>query len=97
MLRESLHAGTLSGGGPMAEVTTKRVHVTLNQSLLGQTDRIARARDRIVAVSGMQDIDERRLQRYGVLSGTVDVAKLPEIHSVDGVTAVDVDQLKYAI
>jgi hypothetical protein len=81
----------------MAEVTTKRVHVTLNRSLLGQTDQLARARDRIVAVSGMRDVDEHRLQRYGVLSGTVDIAKLPAIHSVDDVTAVDVDQLKYAI
>jgi hypothetical protein len=74
-----------------------RVHVTLEKTLLGKAEALARLRDRVVAVSAMRDIDEKRLQRYGVLSGTIDEGKVQALQHVDGVVAVEPDELRYAI
>lgn len=76
----------------------KRIHVTLDKNLLGQADQLAVCRDQVVAVSGMKDIDEKRLQRYGVLTGTVEEEeRLPAIRKVDGVAAVEADETRYAL
>jgi len=76
----------------------KRIHVTLDKSLLGRADQLAICRDQVVAVSGMKDIDEKRLQRYGVLTGTIEEEeRLPAIRDVEGVSAVEADETRYAI
>lgn len=76
----------------------KRIHVTLDKNLLGKADRLAICRDHVVAVSGMRDIDEKRLQRYGVLTGTIEGdERLPAIRDVEGVAAVEADEIRYAI
>jgi hypothetical protein len=75
----------------------KRIHVTLDKNLLAQADQLALCRDQVVAVSGMRDIDEKRLQRYGVLTGTIEEdERLPAIRNVEGVSAVEADEIRYA-
>ena len=76
----------------------KRIHVTLDKNLLATADQLALCRDEVVAVGGMRDIDEKRLQRYGILTGTIEEdERLPAIRGVEGVAAVEADEIRYAL
>lgn len=76
----------------------KRVHVTLEKALLEQGDALEQVRDRVVEACDMHDVDERRLRRYGVLSGTVEQEeRIVELRALDAVTSVEVDETRRAI
>jgi hypothetical protein len=73
------------------------VHVTLDKSLIKDTVRRDATVSRIVELTGMANINQQRLHRYGIVSGEVSASKLPEIRDIENVQAVESDETKYAV
>lgn len=71
------------------------VHVTLTEVARGDEALKLRVK-RLIAKLGMQDINEKRYARYGVLTGVIDEGKLDQIREIPAVAAVECDQERRA-
>ncbi len=59
----------------MIETTTK-IHITLNQTVAKDPEKRRFALEKIVGLSGIRDINQKRLDRFGIITGTVDSSKI---------------------
>ena len=73
-----------------------KVHLVLDKRLLGNTEALQQAKQRIVEQTGMASINEKRLERHGLLSGDIAPEKLHVLESIDQVSKVEADTKKYA-
>ncbi|MFC4454148.1 hypothetical protein [Deinococcus sonorensis] len=74
----------------------QKVHITLTTSARQSAQSRQEVLRRLQAISDLHDINARRLDRYGVLSGVVSADLVPRLQ-VDGVASVDLDQLQRAL
>lgn len=70
-----------------------RVHLTLPRSWLCDPAMLQREVDRIIKTTGMIEINDRRLSRYAILSGSVQDNKLPELEKISNIS-VEIDSIK---
>lgn len=73
-----------------------KVHITLARGVAGSREQRERARARIEAVSGITDVNEKRLDRYGIVSGEVAPERLDDLRDLHEVQAVEIDDTKHA-
>ena len=66
------------------------VHVVLKEG----ADRVAAGELLSSASFGMTNINQKRLQRYGIVSGDLSREKLPDVQKLPMVTAVQIDQVR---
>ena len=69
------------------------VHVTLKEAARANPKLKERLRQWIAAL-GMHDINQKRFERYGVLTGVIDEALVPQIEEIDEVEAVECDRAR---
>ena len=72
-----------------------KVHVTLKPEVRSDSDAKARALRRIEG-AGVRDVNLKRFERYGIITGEVDPAKLAEVQEMDVVKAVEPEGRKSA-
>lgn len=75
-----------------------RVHVTLRRDICHDRERKLAAFDHVVEVSGISEVNQKRFERYGIISGRLrdqrQVDRLKRLAEVDSVTE---DEEKTAI
>lgn len=76
----------------MSATNTVRVHIVLKVSA-----DLDNAKNTIVDETGMHDVNEARLHRYGILTGTVDPGAIPVIESFSFVASVSRDKERKAL
>jgi hypothetical protein len=74
-----------------------KVHVILKEEVCQNRDTRTRTVDRIVAASGITGINEKRLERHGIVSGAVPKEAMPALQAIEGVKAVELDTEKHAL
>lgn len=74
-----------------------KVHITLIRETVASPARVHSALARIEALSGITGVNERRLYRYGILSGEVPQDSIEELRTLDEVKSVTVDSLQRAL
>lgn len=74
-----------------------KIHITLEKSCLEDKGSLRAIKEQVVQHYGLRDVNEKRLERYGILSGTVDNPEnIRRIRSVPGVGSVNEDGRKTA-
>jgi hypothetical protein len=71
------------------------VHVILKEEARAD-ERLRELLRRTIAALGMQRINQKRFERYGVLTGEIDESRLPEIEEIAGVQAVERDRQRHS-
>jgi hypothetical protein len=71
------------------------VHVTLKEAARSNAKLKQRLQE-LVAKLGMRDINQKRFDRYGVLTGEIDEAALPQIEQIEEVAAVERDAARHS-
>lgn len=74
-----------------------KIHVTFNRDISGDLEARAKAVAEIHRVSGITEVNQKRLERYGLLSGMVEESKIGEIRGVKGVGKVEADRVRDVI
>jgi hypothetical protein len=74
-----------------------KVHITLRADVCANSAAKERAKDRIIELGQLENINERRFSRYGVLSGEVSPERLAAIESLSEVASVELDGVKKAL
>lgn len=70
-----------------------RVHLTLSRNLLSDPVQLRREAKRIAEATGMTEINDRRLSRYAILTGSIQDSKLQELEKISDVS-VEIDSIK---
>ncbi|MFN7920895.1 MAG: hypothetical protein U0Q16_12405 [Bryobacteraceae bacterium] len=73
-------------------MATVRVHVTLDDITTADPEAMLKKVAQIERLAGIEQTDQKRLIKYGILTGMVDDSKLDAIRAVRGVLAVETDQ-----
>ncbi|MBX9603977.1 MAG: hypothetical protein K2X35_23425 [Bryobacteraceae bacterium] len=71
-----------------------KAHIALNDTVFENPDALDATVAEIRKVSGVFDVNEKRLARYGILTGAVDDSKLAAIRTVPGVQSVEIDGVR---
>jgi hypothetical protein len=75
-----------------------KVHVTLREETRQNPEARRAALDKIVQASGMQNVNQKRFERYGIITGEVeDEARMKALESLAEVGSVEKDSEKSAI
>ncbi len=74
-----------------------KVHVTIKEEFCGDAASRNRARAEVVAASGLRNINEKRLERFGILSGDVDADRIAALRALPVVASVEVDERRVAL
>ena len=74
-----------------------KVHIILSAEALQSPEALQETLTCVRELMGLDGVNERRLTRYGMLSGTVRTEDLPTLRTVPGVEAVEVDQIRRAL
>jgi hypothetical protein len=73
----------------------KLVHLTLSRSLLSDPSLLKSKVQQIVTATGMTDINEKRLFRYAVLTGSVQDSKLQYLHDLRNTgIGIEIDSIR---
>lgn len=73
-----------------------RVHVTLDRATFGDPQ----AREAVLGTllgCGLTNVNRRRYDRYGILSGDIDPLRVTALESVEGVLSVQADEERSAL
>lgn len=68
-----------------------KIHVTLESDVRNDPAAKQRALEEIGAV-GIRDINWKRFERYGIISGELDSSRLAEVRQLRSVKAVEADE-----
>lgn len=75
-----------------------KVHITFDKGLLADSEAKESVKMEVMRQADLHDVNERRFERYGILSGTIDDPSIiSEIQGIHGVANVSVDSEKHAI
>jgi len=77
--------------------TMRRVHVTLAKDLLNDPGRMEQLKQKLVDDHSMSQVNEKRLKRYGIMSGMLPENKFDEVRKLGGVESVDLDEVRHAL
>jgi hypothetical protein len=72
-----------------------KVHVTLSQAVRNDPEAKKVALDRVAEI-GIRNVNLKRSDRYGIITGDIDPEKLSELRKLEQVKAVEVDGLKFS-
>ena len=81
----------------MASPSKQKVHVTLLPEVCRSPQTLQATLSRIESATGLISRNPRRVERYGILSGEISPACIPQLKAVEGVQSVELDQLKRAL
>lgn len=71
-----------------------KVHVTLRPEAAADPAARARVRSQMEKLAGLTEINQKRFDRYGLLSGLVDEDKLALARAIDEVSSVEPDRVR---
>lgn len=74
-----------------------KVHVTLRDEFRKGLEAKRLALEHIVQACGLDRINQKRFERYGILSGELDEDQLEVLQQLEEVRAVERDSEKFAI
>ncbi|AZI44619.1 hypothetical protein EHF33_17115 (plasmid) [Deinococcus psychrotolerans] len=75
----------------------QKVHVTLRAEVCASPAALQETLQHIERVAGLVSQNTRRVERYGILSGEMDAARIPDLEAVQGVQSVSLDELQRAL
>lgn len=75
-----------------------KVHITLSESASKDIKARRTLMKRISEISQIKDVNVKRFEKYGILSGEIGSSKtLLDLRALDGVADVSLDQIQKAI
>lgn len=87
-----LNLGNLQNG-----LTAMKVHIVLKDSVLEDEAATRRVVQNLVREVDLRDVNERRVSRYGIVTGEIDPSMVKAVLNMDEVEAVEADEVKFAI
>jgi hypothetical protein len=73
-----------------------KVHVVLNKDILADPIELQRTLEEIVERSGLGNINQKRLARHGLLTGSIAPDRLAALKDITQVSSVEIDSEKFA-
>lgn len=74
-----------------------KIHITFDKDLLANTEARESKKMEVMKQAGLHDVNDRRFERYGILSGVIDnPSSLSQIKGIPGVASVNADGQKHA-
>lgn len=74
-----------------------KVHIVLKERVRQSPKDCLTVLHELEDLAGISGVNEKRLQRYGIISGDVPTSKIEAVKALPGVESVSVDQPKYAL
>lgn len=75
-----------------------KVHITFDKDLLADSEARETVKNEIMRQADLHDVNDKRFERYGILTGTIDnPSVISEIQEIQGVAKVSVDSEKHAV
>lgn len=71
-----------------------RIHVVLERDVRTQPGKLVELEAFLREQGGLQNVNEARLHRYGIITGDIDPELVDWVRAVPGVQSVDVDSVK---
>ena len=89
-----------AGGRPLMRF--RKIHIILAQDVCEDMNRREQALEKILSIAPMRNVNTKRVQKYGILTGEVDETEsttecLKNIKQMAEVDAVEVDGEQFAI
>ena len=76
-------------------MTTKKVHITLGKQVLDDPKLMGEVKQNLISKFQMTNVNDRRLTRYGIMSGNLPENVLEQVRGLAEVESLDVDELKF--
>jgi hypothetical protein len=73
------------------------IHVVLQRAIGASRTERRRVYENIVSVARLRDVNDKRFERYGILTAWVDAKDLDRIRKIPGVESVDADRDRVAL
>jgi len=70
----------------------KKIHITLKESLLEEPEGINRFLKKITSLVDIDNINEKRLRKYGILTCEIEPERIKELERFDSVEAIAEDE-----
>ena len=80
-----------------AKDPTVKVHIVLKDDVCRDSERCLGALQEIESVAGISDVNQKRLQRYRVISGNLPQSKIEVVRKLPAVASVSQDSDKFAV
>jgi hypothetical protein len=77
--------------------TATKVHIVLERDVAKDPEKRRHALAAIVDRFGIQDVNQSRLERFGIITGIVDSACIDEIRKMAEVRSVSVDEVRHVL
>jgi hypothetical protein len=74
-----------------------KVHVTLREAFATTLEARRAALERVIQAVGLRHFNQRRFERYGIITGELDDDQLPTLQGLTEVQSVEQDSLKSAL
>ena len=74
----------------------RKIHLVIEPALLGDRVRMSQLRDLIIERYDLGNLNEARYERFGIISGDVDPGVIDKLRTLEGLSSVSVDDVKYA-
>ena len=74
-----------------------KVHIVLKEQVRQSPKECLTVLHEVEDLAGISGVNEKRLQRYGIISGDVPVSKIDAVKALPGVESVSVDREKFAL
>ena len=74
-----------------------KVHIVLKDDVCRDSERCLGALQEIESVAGISDVNQKRLQRYRVISGNLPQSKIEVVRKLPAVASVSQDSDKFAV
>lgn len=71
-------------------------HITIREDIRKNPEAKPRAFERVLETSGIRNVNQKRFERYGIITGELDEDRLPALLRIEEVGAVEADQRRYA-
>ncbi len=72
-----------------------KIHITLRPEIANDPERREAALEEIQRVSGLREVNRKRFERYGLVSGVVNENKSHEIRNLGSVASAEADQERF--
>ncbi len=76
---------------------TQTIHAVLQPGVWQDSVRRAEFRETLMCLYHIQNFNESRYQRFGIVSGEIDSSLLSQLRCESSLKSVSVDELKYAV
>ena len=72
-----------------------KAHITIDPKISDDTEARAAMLTQIVRTGDISHINQKRFERYGILTGMIDDSLLNSIRRIPGVQSIDVDKERF--